>query len=722
VAQIAYSNAGTGASSSTTAALQPAFPATVAAGDIALLAVTYRDTTTTPSTPTGFTLLSGPDSYPPTPALRSWLYGKICDGTEDGTTVSLGTTGSAIEKAGRIYTFSGRVSGTITQLIRNIAWASHANRIQTFSITTETADDLGIMIGFQGDNNTAAAPTASGGTITEPVAEFAPVLTTGFMLEILTADPTTQPGTVSSTTTVGSANDPSGWWTFSIRPSPAATVKALGLVTQTQTVNAITRRKRRGIGLTTETEDANTVTPGDPGPITHSLGLITERERLWSLWPDDGPAIERYQAWPVTPSISGPPPIVHAMGLVSETEDANPITERKLRNIGLAATAEDANAFTRRKRRTIGLAATAEDANAITERKRRTLGLASTAEGALAVTERKLRSLGLASTAEDALAVTERKLRSLGLAATAEDANAFTRRKRRGLGLAAVAEDTNSFTRRKLRNLGLASAVEDALAISIPGGPILHALGLISEREMVQSATPNGVVLLSRISETEDLFPITPTRPSLTASLGLVTVAEDPFAITRRKIVRIAIPLGGGVVPLPGAPTSPGEHYVLSPLTAQQAGSNTVLLGLIIETESANDLAQRKVRGIGQATVLEDPNSVARRKLRSMGLATAAEDANGFTRRKIVFLSDVAELEEALLLGGGGEPPIVVMPLQGFIESVSTAVVFDSVNHTAVIVPISHMSDVDSHSADADVADNISVATMETFETDATLG
>jgi hypothetical protein len=642
VAQIAYSNAGTGASSSTTAALQPAFPATVAAGDIALLAVTYRDTTTTPSTPTGFTLLSGPDSYPPTPALRSWLYGKICDGTEDGTTVSLGTTGSAIEKAGRIYTFSGRVSGTITQLIRNIAWASHANRIQTFSITTETADDLGIMIGFQGDNNTAAAPTASGGTITEPVAEFAPVLTTGFMLEILTADPTTQPGTVSSTTTVGSANDPSGWWTFSIRPSPAATVKALGLVTQTQTVNAITRRKRRGIGLTTETEDANTVTPGDPGPITHSLGLITERERLWSLWPDDGPAIERYQAWPVTPSISGPPPIVHAMGLVSETEDANPITERKLRNIGLAATAEDANAFTRRKHRTIGLAATAEDANAITERKRRTLGLASTAE--------------------------------------------------------------------------------DALAISIPGGPILHALGLISEREMVQSATPNGVVLLSRISETEDLFPITPTRPSLTASLGLVTVAEDPFAITRRKIVRIAIPLGGGVVPLPGAPTSPGEHYVLSPLTAQQAGSNTVLLGLIIETESANDLAQRKVRGIGQATVLEDPNSVARRKLRSMGLATAAEDANGFTRRKIVFLSDVAELEEALLLGGGGEPPIVVMPLQGFIESVSTAVVFDSVNHTAVIVPISHMSDVDSHSADADVADNISVATMETFETDATLG
>jgi hypothetical protein len=49
VAQIAYKGAGAAVSANGTAALTPAMPATVDAGDIVLLAIQYRGTADSPS-------------------------------------------------------------------------------------------------------------------------------------------------------------------------------------------------------------------------------------------------------------------------------------------------------------------------------------------------------------------------------------------------------------------------------------------------------------------------------------------------------------------------------------------------------------------------------------------------------------------------------------------------------------------------------------------------
>ena len=86
---IAYKSAGAGASTAVNpSSLTPACPATVDANDILIAHVQYTGTTNTPSTPDGWTLLSGPVGVGTgTPTARTWAFGRIADGTEDGATV-----------------------------------------------------------------------------------------------------------------------------------------------------------------------------------------------------------------------------------------------------------------------------------------------------------------------------------------------------------------------------------------------------------------------------------------------------------------------------------------------------------------------------------------------------------------------------------------------------------------------------------------------------------
>jgi hypothetical protein len=219
---VGYKSQGAGVSVNGTAAIAPAWPAVVDAGDIAVMHIVYRGTAEAPpANPGGFELLNGPnDIGTTTVAARHWVYGKIAVGDEDSTTVSLGTTGTAIEKAARVHTFDGRISGSISDLVRGFSSISHANRIQGPQVTTTVAGALAACAGAQADNNTAAAFGAvTGGTWAEAVAEYSVALTTGLMLQLQIATPTADPGTIGPGGTAGSANDPSGAIGFEIRPS-----------------------------------------------------------------------------------------------------------------------------------------------------------------------------------------------------------------------------------------------------------------------------------------------------------------------------------------------------------------------------------------------------------------------------------------------------------------------------------------------------------------------
>lgn len=220
---ITYASAGGGVSTETTgAALSPLCPAVVAAGQILLAHVYAEGILDSPSTPNGWTLLSGPHVIQTTVA-RHWVFGRVADGTEDGAAVAFGAWVSVNQRAARIYSFNGRVSGAIGDCVLGFAATSHSTDPQMPTVTTTVAGSLAAAFVAQNDNNALAAATGeSGGDWVEAVAEYVAALTPGLVLQLQTAAMASV-GTISGGA-VAATNDPSGVIGFEIRDSvPAVT-------------------------------------------------------------------------------------------------------------------------------------------------------------------------------------------------------------------------------------------------------------------------------------------------------------------------------------------------------------------------------------------------------------------------------------------------------------------------------------------------------------------
>lgn len=213
---IAYSAAGTGATTEASGGdLAPTCPATVNANDILIAHVGYEGTTTAPSTPTGWTLLAGPFTIET--AHRHWVFGKLAVGTEDGAAISFGTPAVTTMRTGRIYSFTGYVSGTIGQICHFYAHISHATDPQMPTVTTSLAGGLAVACIFQLDDNaTGSATGETGGDWTEAVAEYTQSATTPDSgLSLQTCTPTANPGTVTGGT-ISTTDDPCGVIAFAI--------------------------------------------------------------------------------------------------------------------------------------------------------------------------------------------------------------------------------------------------------------------------------------------------------------------------------------------------------------------------------------------------------------------------------------------------------------------------------------------------------------------------
>jgi len=175
---IAYKSQGAGNGTETTgAALNLVCPATVDVNDILIAHVSHTALTTAPSTPADWTLLSGPHNIGQATAVgRSWVFGKLAVGTEDGTTVSFGTAGGTNGRWGRIYSFSGWVSGTITDVVPAASFSNIEGETATISmpsVTTTVDGAMAVALCAIDDNNTQASATGeSGGDWTEAVAEY----------------------------------------------------------------------------------------------------------------------------------------------------------------------------------------------------------------------------------------------------------------------------------------------------------------------------------------------------------------------------------------------------------------------------------------------------------------------------------------------------------------------------------------------------------------------
>lgn len=226
--QVVYQDQGAGAATATSgAALSASCPATVNAGDILLAHVCYRDTSSSPSTPSGWTSLRGPENCgAPTVGGRHWVFGKIADGSEDSASISFGTAGGTVVRHARIYRFTGDTwtGQTLTNIVAGFsASAGTSTSILDQDVTTPVDgcvavnfvyrnDDLGALIPFTGE---------SGGDWVEPVSEFTTSLGSDGGMQIQTAQMATA-GTIGGGTFT-TDSDPWGVIGCYVRPAIVTT-------------------------------------------------------------------------------------------------------------------------------------------------------------------------------------------------------------------------------------------------------------------------------------------------------------------------------------------------------------------------------------------------------------------------------------------------------------------------------------------------------------------
>jgi hypothetical protein len=266
---IAYGSAGVGAGTENlNAQLAIPCPATVNANDILIAHVIWLDNVSEPVDPAGWTRLYptsglGAPLGTGTPVGRAYVYGKIANGTEGGTTINFGTTATTVGRFGRIFTFTGYVSGSITDVVPLASFSNIASlqNPPMPTVTTTTAGSLAIALVSQDDNNSIAAATgATGGTWAEPslFVEFsnASIGAQGAMCQLQICTPTSNPGTVTGGSSATNA-DKGSTIGFEIRPNPpfkSTPVARISLASYgeptTRTLHSINIRARTTSGST----------------------------------------------------------------------------------------------------------------------------------------------------------------------------------------------------------------------------------------------------------------------------------------------------------------------------------------------------------------------------------------------------------------------------------------------------------------------------------------
>lgn len=205
------------------AAWDPECPTPVETGDILIAHISCRNLTITPTTPAGWTLLTGPHA---TSVGRHWLFGKIAVGNEDLNAISFGTQATVNNRSGRIYRFIGSdwTGQDITQIVLGFAHGTGTvAAVADTGVTTTVDKCLALNFIKAEDNNTIGPFTGeTGGDWTEAVAEASNNLDTGWMAQLQTATMMTA-GTINGGTVTMSAADPWGVIGCYIRPPIPAT-------------------------------------------------------------------------------------------------------------------------------------------------------------------------------------------------------------------------------------------------------------------------------------------------------------------------------------------------------------------------------------------------------------------------------------------------------------------------------------------------------------------
>lgn len=246
-----YNSAGNGAAIATTGNLSVPWPASVPSGKLAVLQATVRNATSTISTPSGWTLMYGPDNGGSTVTVRQYLFrlNTLTTGSESGNVALSYGSDAGVTKTGRIYLFDDVDTASSFEAGANTVGTS--NSISMPSVAAGGNNRLAVACLFVSDDNAVASATGeSGGDWTEAVAEFTTQLGSDGCIQLQTAD-LSSGGTISGGATSMGASDPWGVRAFAlvgaaiqpsgtidqtlavITPAASGTVASIGTVAQT---------------------------------------------------------------------------------------------------------------------------------------------------------------------------------------------------------------------------------------------------------------------------------------------------------------------------------------------------------------------------------------------------------------------------------------------------------------------------------------------------------
>ena len=207
--QVTFVSAGTG--SGTTGTPTPGYPSGMQSGDLILLQVTVRDTSTTTTTPTGFTTLYSADS---TGTGRQWIYYKFATGSESGSlTVSIG---GSVTKMARMYAFSNVALSSFSE--GGSFGSGTGNTINAPSVTTIGVNRLTVSFVFVNDNNNVGSFAGeSGGNWIEAVNEYTTTVGSDGCMQLQIATMATA-GTITGGSDTMYIGDPWGVRAFALIP------------------------------------------------------------------------------------------------------------------------------------------------------------------------------------------------------------------------------------------------------------------------------------------------------------------------------------------------------------------------------------------------------------------------------------------------------------------------------------------------------------------------
>jgi len=215
--QVTYQSAGAGVGGVSTS-LEVPYPSSPAANDLFVLQVYVEGTTQQPTTPSGWTSISGPNTIYNSRG-RAWAFVKYSTGSESGTLTVSGFGTGGIGKYARMYSFRNVAT---TSGWENVDWetsSSTTDIVYDNSVTTSQNKGYAVNLVYIYDDSAVPINFAdeTGGDFTELVAEFKDTSSSDATLQIQGATMTTA-GTVNGGSYDQGNADESGVIGFALKP------------------------------------------------------------------------------------------------------------------------------------------------------------------------------------------------------------------------------------------------------------------------------------------------------------------------------------------------------------------------------------------------------------------------------------------------------------------------------------------------------------------------